>query len=71
MSTQTLLRTESPSFLSGLLRAAGTPVAMPLLRKVEAMRGLRFFAGVAEGDLCSLAESALLLRFERGRVIRH
>lgn len=45
------------------------PLSPHLLRKVEALRGLRIFAGASESELFRLAEASLLRRFERSRPI--
>jgi CRP/FNR family transcriptional regulator, cyclic AMP receptor protein len=46
------------------------PLVSPaLVRKVEALRGLRMLAGTNDAELLRLAEASLLRRFERGRTV--
>jgi CRP-like cAMP-binding protein len=68
MSTATSFDHHARPFLAA---AAGVQPAMspPLLRKVEALRGLPMFAGATDAELFRLGESCLLRRFERGRTI--
>jgi len=65
MSTATAFDHHARPFLG----TAQPPLSPHLLRKVEALRGLKVFAGAGETELFRLAEASLLRRFERGRAL--
>jgi CRP/FNR family transcriptional regulator, cyclic AMP receptor protein len=67
MSTATAFDHHARPFLDAPIPRLS--VSPPLLRKVEALRGLDVFGGAGETDLFRLAEASLLRRFERGRTI--
>jgi CRP/FNR family cyclic AMP-dependent transcriptional regulator len=68
MSTATAFDHHARPFLDAA-QPVHTPLSPHLLRKVEALRGLRVFEGASEGELFRLAEASLLRRFERGRAL--